>query len=121
MHTVHVDASRAYDVLIGPGLISRTGELMRGVIKPCCAAIVSDSTVNALYGDTVEESLRSAGYAPLRCTFPAGEQNKHLGTLSDIVEFLAENHLTRSDVIVALGGGVTGDMAGFAAAIYALQ
>ncbi|MBQ9951966.1 MAG: 3-dehydroquinate synthase [Clostridia bacterium] len=119
MHTVHVDASRAYDVLIGPGLISRAGELMQSVIKPCCAAIVSDSTVDALYGDIVEKSLRSAGYTPLRCTFPAGEQNKHLGTLSDIVEFLAENHLTRSDAVVALGGGVTGDMAGFAAAIYA--
>ena len=119
MHTVHVNTSRAYDVLIGPGLLCRTGELMREVIKPCCAAIVTDSTVNVLYGDIVEKSLCDAGYSALRCVFPAGEQNKHFGTLSDIVEFLAENHLTRTDVIVALGGGVTGDMAGFAAAVYA--
>lgn len=118
MYTVHVNNSRSYDVHIGPGLLARAGELMLPVIKPCRAAIISDSTVNALYGDIVEKSLRDAGYATFRCTFPAGEQNKHLGTLGDILEFLAENHLTRTDVIVALGGGVTGDMAGFAAAIY---
>lgn len=119
MHTVHVNTSRAYDVLIGPGLLSNAGELMRNVIDPCCAAIVTDSTVNTLYGDIIENSLQSAGYSTLRFVFPAGEQNKHLGTLSEIVEFLAENHLTRTDAIVALGGGVTGDMAGFAAAVYA--
>ncbi|MGN0801757.1 MAG: 3-dehydroquinate synthase [Candidatus Faecivicinus sp.] len=119
MHTVHINNSRAYDVKIGPGLLPRVGEFMREVIQPCRAAIISDSTVNALYGDRVEDSLRTAGYSTLRCTFPAGEQNKHLGTLSDLLEFLAENHLTRTDVIVALGGGVTGDMAGFAAAVYA--
>ncbi len=119
MFTVHVNASRAYDVLIGPGLLSRAGELMRNVIQPCRAAIITDSTVNGLYGDIVEKSLIHAGYSTLRHVFPAGEQNKNLETLSDILEFLAENHLTRTDVIVALGGGVTGDTAGFAAAIYA--
>lgn len=118
MHTVHINNSRAYDVLIGPGLLSRVGEFMREAIPPCRAAIISDSTVDALYGDEVESSLRTAGYAPLRCTFPAGEQNKRLDTLGEILEFLAENHMTRTDVIVALGGGVTGDMAGFAAAVY---
>jgi len=119
MRTVHVNASLAYDVLIGPGLLPRAGELMLKVVKPCRAAIVTDSTVNGLYGDIVEKSLLSAGYSTLRCVFPAGEQNKNLSTLGEILEFLAENHLTRTDVIVALGGGVTGDMAGFAAAVYA--
>lgn len=119
MLTVRVNASRAYDILIGPGLIYQAGELMRSVIHPCCAAIISDSTVDALYGNIVEKSLRTAGYGTLRYSFPAGEQNKNFETLTDILEFLAENRLTRSDVIVALGGGVTGDMAGFAAAIYA--
>lgn len=118
MYTVHVSSSRSYDVHIGRGLLSRVGELMLPVIKPCRAAIISDSTVDALYGDAAEGSLRAAGYEPLRYSFPAGEQNKHLGTLGCILEFLAENHMTRTDVIVALGGGVTGDMAGFAAAIY---
>jgi len=119
MHTVHIDTSRPYDVLIGPGLLPKTGELMREVIRPCCAAIITDTTVNALYGDIVEESLRDTGYSTLRYAFPAGEQNKRWDTLGGILEFLAENHLTRSDVIVALGGGVPGDVAGFAAAVYA--
>lgn len=118
MYTVHVSNSLSYDVHIGRGLLRRVGELMLPVIAPCRAAIISDSTVDGLYGDTVESSLRAAGYDTLRYSFPAGEQNKHLGTLSDILEFLAENRMTRTDVIVALGGGVTGDMAGFAAAIY---
>ena len=118
MHTVHVNTTHPYDVHIGSGLLARTGELMREVIKPCRAAIITDSTVNALYGDAVEASLQAAGYGTLRYAFEAGEQSKHLGTLGDILEFLAENHLTRSDCIVALGGGVTGDMAGFAAAVY---
>lgn len=118
MHTVHVNSSRPYDVHIGHGLLRRVGELMLPVIDPCRAAIISDSTVDALYGDTVERSLRAAGYEVIRHAFPAGEQNKHLGTLGGILEFLAENQMTRTDVIVALGGGVTGDMAGFAAAIY---
>lgn len=119
MYTVHVNTSRPYDVLIGSGLLARAGELMREVIKPCRTAIVTDSTVNALYGDALESSLQKAGYSTLRCVFPAGEQNKHLGTLSDMLEYFAENHLTRTDVVVALGGGVAGDMAGFAAAVYA--
>ncbi len=118
MYTVHVNNSRAYDVEIGPGLIAHAGRLMQRVIAPCRAAIISDSNVNALYGDIVEKSLTGAGYDVIRHAFPAGEQNKHLGTLSGILDFLAENHVTRTDVVVALGGGVTGDMAGFAAAIY---
>jgi len=119
MHTVHIDTSHPYDVHIGAGLLSRAGELMQSVIKPCCAAIITDTTVDALYGDAVEKSLRDAGYATLRCAFPAGEQNKTLEALGGILEYLAENHLTRTDVIVALGGGVPGDVAGFAAAVYA--
>lgn len=119
MRTVHVNTSLPYDVHIGSGLLQRAGELMREVIRPCRAAIITDSTVNCLYGDIAEQSLRDAGYSTLRCVFPAGEQNKNLETLGNILEFLAENHMTRTDTVVALGGGVTGDMAGFAAAVYA--
>lgn len=119
MHTVHIDTSRPYDVLIGEGLLPRTGELMAQTMTARTAAIVTDDTVDALYGKQVEESLLRAGFSTLRYAFPAGEANKHLATLGDILEFLAESHLTRSDVIVALGGGVPGDVAGFAAAVYA--
>lgn len=118
MQTVHIGVSDSYDVLIGEGLLEECGQRMRETVGLCRAAIVSDSTVNTLYGDSVERSLRDAGYDVMRCVFPAGERSKTLTTLSGILEQLAENHLTRSDVVVALGGGVTGDMAGFAAAVY---
>ena len=119
MRTIHIDASISYDVLIGEGLIDQVGERMRQVIAPCQAAIVTDSTVNALYGQAVEDSLIRAGYKTCRFAFEAGEKSKHIGTLSDILEFLAEHQMTRTDVVVALGGGVPGDVAGFAAAVYA--
>lgn len=119
MRTVHVNASESYDVMIGSGLLERAGELISGVIRPCCAAILTDENVDALYGKQAEESLRCAGFSVLRFAFPAGEANKRLSTLEAILEFLGENHFTRSDVIVALGGGVVGDVAGFAAAVYA--
>ena len=118
MQTVHIGVSAPYDVLVGPGLLSECGARMREAVGLCRVAIVSDSTVDALCGDPVERSLRDAGYDALRCVFPAGERNKTLATLGGILEFLAETQLSRADVLVALGGGVTGDMAGFAAAVY---
>ena len=71
-----------------------------------------------LYAPTVTASLSAAGFSVCSYQFPAGEAHKNLSTLSEILEFLAQEHLTRSDCVVALGGGVAGDMAGFAAAVY---
>ena len=119
MRTVHIDASTRYDVLIGADLIDRAGALTAGAVKPCKCAIVADDTVDALYGARVLDSFKAAGFDAVKVSFPAGEGSKHIGTLSDILEFLAEQRLTRTDLVVALGGGVTGDMAGFAAAVYA--
>ena len=119
MIDVRVRASSAYDCLIGGGLMPRAGELLREVFKPCTAAIVTDTTVDQLYGDAVEQSLKDAGFGTLRYAFDAGEEHKTLETLGGILEYLAENELTRSDFIVALGGGVPGDVAGFAASVYA--
>ncbi len=118
-HTVHIATAHPYDVLIGPGLLERAGELIAGVCAPCRAAIVTDTTVDALYGEAAERSLQGAGFSTLRYAFPAGEEHKTWQTLGEILEFLAENHLTRADLVVALGGGVPGDVAGFAAAVYA--
>ncbi len=117
MRTVHVNASTPYDVLIGEGLIDRAGELTAKVVKPCRAVIVADDTVDELYGDRVQISFSYAGFDVSRWTFPAGEASKNLGTLSELLEELAGRRVTRSDLVVALGGGVTGDMAGFAAAV----
>ena len=119
MRTVTVNVSTSYDVVIGGGLIARAGELAARVIKPCTAAIITDSTVDGIYGAQVEQSFERAGFDTLRYAFEAGEAHKRLGTLEGILEFLAENQLTRTDIIVALGGGVPGDVAGFAAAVYA--
>ena len=118
MRTVHIDASTQYDVLIGSNLIDRAGELTAKALGPRKCAIIADDTVDELYGDRVQISFKYSGFDAVRFTFPAGEGSKHIGTLSDILEFLAEQRLTRTDLVVALGGGVTGDMAGFAAAIY---
>ena len=118
MRTVHITASTEYDVLIGRGLLDRAGALAAAVVKPCRTVIVADDTVDALCGDRAEAALGAADFETSRWTFPAGEGSKHMDTLSDLLEALAERGLTRADLIVALGGGVTGDMAGFAAAVY---
>ena len=118
METVHVKAGRDYDVLIAGGLLDRCGEYIATVTGSRRCALVTDSDVAPLYAGRVEASLRRAGISPCTYTFPAGEQNKNLTTYGEILEFFSENRLTRSDFVVALGGGVAGDMAGFAAATY---
>ncbi|MBP3485418.1 MAG: 3-dehydroquinate synthase [Oscillospiraceae bacterium] len=118
VNTIRVHVDPPYTVSIGSGLLARCGELLRPVLGDCRLCVVADSNVAPLYLDTVTESLRGAGYAVSTCLYPAGEAHKNLETLSSILEFLAAEHLTRSDCVVALGGGVCGDMAGFAAGCY---
>ena len=115
IRTIKVNTSPAYDVHIGSGLLRVCGEYLREIMPLCRMVILSDSTVAPLYLDTVANSLQRAGFAVSSYVFPAGEAHKNFDTLSDILEFLAEERMTRTDCIVALGGGVTGDMAGFAA------
>ena len=116
--TIQVNTTPAYDVTIGGGLIHNCGQHLQKVLAPCHVAVTADSTVASLYLDTVCSSLQAAGFTVSSYVFPAGEANKNLETLTEILEFLADRRLTRTDCIVALGGGVTGDMAGFAAAVY---
>lgn len=118
MRTVTVDASRKYDILIGSGLLSDVGShaIVLGKAKKVC--VVSDSNVWPLYGETVKASLENAGFHVSSFVFPAGEESKQASTYLSLIETLAENRLGRTDLIVALGGGVVGDMAGFAAATY---
>ena len=118
MRKVIVSASTEYAVLIGRGLLAQLGAEMAKRIRPCKAAVITDTTVERLYAKQAEDSLAAAGFQVCRFAYPAGEGSKHIGTLSDILEFLAEEEITRQDIIVALGGGVAGDMAGFAAAVY---
>ena len=118
MQTVMVNASTDYPVHIGGGLLEKAGELIGPVTKSRTCAVITDSTVEKLYAARVCRSLQDAGFRVCLYAFPAGEQNKNLATYGGMLEFLAESKLTRSDFAVALGGGVVGDMAGFAAATY---
>ena len=118
MKKITVSSSTEYDVLIGKGLLESTGDLCAEVIKPCKACIVTDDTVAGLYLGVVEASLKKAGFDTLNFIFPNGEASKNTTTLIELLEFLASSGLTRSDCLIALGGGVVGDLCGFAAAIY---
>ena len=118
MRTVHVKASREYDVLIGSGLLASLGERAAAMNKARKVCIISETNVWPLYGGAAQRSLEGAGLETVSFVFPAGEAHKNGSTYLELLNFLAEQQLTRSDLIVALGGGVVGDLAGFAAATY---
>ena len=118
IQTIQVHTAPAYEVSIGGGLLTACGQRLREVLAPCRVAVITDSTVAPLYLKTVTGCLEGAGFTVCSYIFPAGEGSKNFTTLAAILEFLAEQHLTRTDCVAALGGGVTGDMVGFAAACY---
>lgn len=118
MTTVTVRASRPYEVTIGRGLLDTVGRQAAGQWKGRSAAVVSDSTVAPLYLNRVKDSLERAGFQVHSFVFPAGEDQKNGGTYLKLLEFLAARRLTRADGLIALGGGVVGDLAGFAAATF---
>jgi len=118
MKTVTVNASKQYAIHIGSGILGRIGEYAKTLGNASRAAIVSDSNVFPLYGEAVRNSLENAGFRAVSFVFPAGEESKSPHVYLELLNFLAENKLTRSDLIIALGGGVVGDLAGFAAATY---
>jgi 3-dehydroquinate synthase len=115
---VHVSASREYDVMVERGLLPKSGQLIKNATGAKKAVIIAGDIVYPLYGDIVKRSLESAGIETLSFILPHGEQHKNLDSYGKILQFLSENHLTRTDTLVALGGGVTGDITGFAAATY---
>lgn len=115
---ITVKASGEYDVLVGEGIITKVGEFIKEVINPCKVAVITDDIVDKCYSSPVVRSLERAGFTAVKYVFKHGEKSKNLGTYGEILSFLADNQLTRTDAIVALGGGVVGDMAGFAAATY---
>jgi 3-dehydroquinate synthase len=115
--TVHT--SSPYKIWIEKGCLSRAGELIAGLFPSGArTVVVTDSNVAPLYSDTVIQSLRGAGFTAEVFVFPAGETSKRLSTVEDMYRAFADARLTRSDFVVALGGGVTGDAAGFAAATW---
>ena len=120
-HTVHVGGTlggRAYDVLIGPGLIENAGALMAPFLPRCRTALVMDETVAALHGAHLTARLTAAGIEALPVTIAPGEESKSFAGLQALTDRLSGLGLDRGDVVTAFGGGVVGDLAGFAAAIY---
>lgn len=114
-----VNTSKPYEIIIERGCLDELGARCAALFPAGAkAAVISDSNVFPIYGERALASLREAGFAPSSFVFPAGEGSKQLSTVGDMLGFLAQQGLTRSDFLVALGGGVTGDMAGFAAACY---
>ena len=118
MTTIEVTASKSYPVQIGPGLLTELGEKTAALGKVKKVCIVSDSNVWPLYGAAADTSLHLAGLETCTFVFPAGESSKNGEVFLRLLNFLAENRLSREDVLVALGGGVVGDLTGFAAACY---
>lgn len=116
--TIDIDTARPYQVHVGTFLLEQTGPIVRATAGGTRAVIVTDTNVGPLYQMPVKQSLEAAGYAVSVCTFEAGEAHKRAETYIAILEFVSEHELSRSDVIVALGGGVVGDVAGFVAATY---
>lgn len=112
-----VNASIKYEILIKRGLIDSTGKHIKKVIKGGKALVIADTNTK-IYLERVVSSLEKSGFSHIEYIFEAGEQNKSLEEYNKILEFAAENKLTRSDFIIALGGGVCGDLSGFVAASY---
>ncbi len=119
MSCVPVHASIDYNIFIEKGSLSKSGSLAREVFpKAKQAAIITDDTVAGLYLAAVKTSFEEAGYTVPVYIFPHGEDSKSSEILFSVYDHLIRNEVTRSDFIVALGGGVVGDLSGFAAATY---
>ncbi len=115
---IKVNTSQPYDVIIGRDLLASVGELVAKIAPDAKIALITDDVVDGIYASRVEHSLVESGLEVVKYVFKHGEGSKNLQTYGDILSFLAVNQMTRTDLIVALGGGVVGDMAGFVAATY---
>ena len=115
---LRINASGSYDIHIGEGLLAESGKLIRETMGERSCVIISDSNVAPLYLAAVENTCLDAGLRVKSFVFPAGEENKNLNTFGEIPNALAEARLTRKDFVIALGGGVCGDISGFAAGCY---
>lgn len=119
MQTITVPlGERSYPIHIERGLLAKTGAMIREKLGDIAVAVISDDHVAPLYMEEVVSSMEKVGLRVCSIVLPHGEQTKCLKSLETLYAFLCEHHLTRKDAIVALGGGVIGDLAGLAAATY---
>ena len=118
MRTVHVETGNPYDIFIERGIIENCGEYVRKLSNAQKVTVITDTNVAPLYQWKVLNSLVKEGFQVTTHMFKAGEESKTLATIAEMYNTLADFKMTRKDLVLALGGGVTGDMAGFAAATY---
>ena len=111
-------ATQRYPIFVGYGLLDKLGEELKKVTSSHVAIVISDENVSRLYGDRVEKVLRNAGFAVNFFIVPPGEETKSINTAIDIYNFLIKKRVERDDMLIALGGGMIGDLAGFVAATY---
>jgi len=118
MKTVHVDLeARSYDILIGQGLIADAPAHLAPHLHRAKVAIVTDENVARLHAPQLQAALTQAGISHDTLVLPAGEATKSWGPLTQTVEWLLDHKIERRDLVIALGGGVIGDLVGFAASI----
>ncbi|MBD5114453.1 MAG: 3-dehydroquinate synthase [Ruminococcaceae bacterium] len=118
MIKINVNNSLSYDILIENGLLEKCGELVSSVVKSKKCAVITDDIVDKLYSDITVKSLEKSGFNVVKFVIPSGETSKSHEQLISIYNFLSENDITRTDFLVALGGGVVGDLTGYCAATY---
>ena len=119
MRTITAETERKkYPIHIGSGISAQTGALAAEITGSTKAALITDDNVDRLYSVHITKSLEMAGFKVLKHVIPHGESSKSMGNYIKILGFLAENKLSRSDTLFALGGGMVGDISGFAAATY---
>ena len=118
MREIVVNASKKYSIFIEQGLLENAGRYVSEFKRVQRVCVVSDDRVFALYGEKCQKSLENCGFEVCFYVFENGEKSKNANTLLKLLSFLAENKLTRTDMLIALGGGVVGDLCGFASAIY---
>ena len=115
---IHVAASRSYDIYIGDSILPRLGEFIKPLVGECRVAVLTDSNVDSLYGSSIMDYLQGAGYDACKYVIPAGEASKCADNLLSFLNFLACEQITRSDAVIAFGGGVVGDLGGLSASLY---
>lgn len=115
---ITVNTKKSYDILIGKGILDNVGEKVLTITKPCKVCVVTDSNVDRLYSKKAIDSLEKNGFTVFKFVFRAGEKSKNIKTYGKILCFLAQNEFTRTDLLLALGGGVVGDITGFVASTF---
>jgi len=118
MSKIAINTNPSYDVIVEDNLLNSIDKYLLEYLSPCKICIITDSTINSLYANKVKQIIENAGFLTSKIVFPPGEHSKSLANYTNIIEAIGNEGLTKSDCIIALGGGVVGDLAGFVASSY---